>query len=139
MINATRSLIALSVAMLTLTACGGDDPAASATDMNLQAAPEAVQAEPAQEDSSMEKTKTVTGTIVYKQLEGGFYALIGEDDARYTLQGLDKKYHQNGLVVKVTGTPMPDVMSITMFGTVFKVDSVEVISDAMVKPENPTH
>ena len=53
---------------------------------------------------------TLTGTIVYKEMEGGFYAFIAENGDRYTLQKLDKKFHRNGLIVKITGMPMPDLM-----------------------------
>lgn len=123
---------------LTLAACGEDDTAANA-DNAIKPESGAVETTAIKEESEMEKSQAITGSIVYKDMEGGFYALVTENGDHYTLKGLDKKYHQNGLVVKVTGQPMPDVMSITMFGTVFKVADVEIISDAMVKPINPTH
>lgn len=130
--------LTMLLAALTLTACGEDDTAA-ADDSSVKPEADAVETMSVKEESAMEESQSIIGSIVYKDMEGGFYALVTKNGDHYTLQGLDKKYHQNGLVVKVTGQPMPDVMSITMFGTVFKVADVEIISDAMVKPINPTH
>lgn len=132
-----------NVLLLVLAACGlsacNDEDKASSAQTTLQAESGADETTEIKEEEAMEKSQTITGTIVYKDMEGGFYALTTKDGKHYSLQGLDKKYHQNGLVVKVTGQPMPDVMTITQFGTVFRVADVEIISDAMVKPINPTH
>lgn len=92
-----------------------------------------------QEQATMVKGTVLTGTIVYKTFEGGFFALIGDDGKPYTLHGLARKYQQNGLKVRVTGEPKPDMMTITQFGTVFKVESVEILDDSMVRPIDPTH
>ncbi|WP_414830510.1 hypothetical protein [Alteromonas sp. H39] len=132
------NILPVLLAAFALSACGEDDQADSAPTA-LQPESGAVETTEIKEEKAMEKSQSITGSIVYKDMEGGFYALVTESGEHYTLQGLDKKYHQNGLVVKVTGQPMPDVMTITMFGTVFKVADVEIISDAMVKPINPTH
>ena len=82
---------------------------------------------------------TLTGTIVYKEMEGGFYAFIAENGDRYTLQKLDKKFHRNGLIVKITGMPMPDLMTITQYGTVLKVDSVEILDASRVIGNASSH
>ncbi|MEW9798262.1 hypothetical protein [Alteromonas sp. CYL-A6] len=78
---------------------------------------------------------TLKGTITFKDLEGGFYALITESGQRFALQGLEEKYRQHGLVVSVTGKSMPDMKTITQFGIPFKVETVEILDDTMVRPE----
>lgn len=83
--------------------------------------------------------QSLTGTIVYKNMEGGFYAFDAEDGKHYTLQGLSNEYRKNGLKVKVTGSPMPEVMTFTQYGTVFQVDSIEVLDDSQVKPADDTY
>ena len=75
---------------------------------------------------------TMKGSIIYKDLEGGFYAFIAENGDRYTLHGLDETYQKNGLVVEVKGTPKPDMMTFTQFGTVLQVSSVKVLDTSKV-------
>ncbi len=75
---------------------------------------------------------SMKGSIIYKDLEGGFYAFIAENGDRYTLHGLDETYQKNGLVVEVEGTPKPDMMTFTQFGTVLQVSSVKVLDTSKV-------
>ena len=75
---------------------------------------------------------TMKGSIIYKDLEGGFYAFIAEKGDRYTLHGLDETYQKNGLIVEVKGTPKPDMMTFTQFGTVLQVSSVKVLDTSKV-------
>lgn len=75
---------------------------------------------------------TMKGSIIYKDLEGGFYAFIAENGDRYTLHGLDETYQKNGLVVEVKGTPKSDMMTFTQFGTVLQVSSVKVLDTSKV-------
>ena len=82
---------------------------------------------------------TLTGTIVYKEMEGGFYAFIAEGGERYTLRKLDKKFHRNGLIVKITGMPMPDLMTITQYGTVLQVENVEILDASRVIGNASSH
>ena len=88
------------------------------------------------EQTSQPDSVTITGTVTYKDLEGGFYGLVAEDGKKYTLQKFPNKYLKNGLVVKVTGTLRNDIMTIQQFGTPLEADKVEVIDDSKVKPAN---
>lgn len=91
-------------------------------------------------DKMKEQTQSdsviITGTVTYKDLEGGFFGLIAEDGQRYLLQSIPNKYRQHGLVVKVTGNLRKDIMTIQQFGTPLEVTEVEIIDDSMVKPIN---
>ena len=79
---------------------------------------------------------TVKGTIVYKNLEGGFYGLDADNGRKYLPHGLAMKYRKNGLVVEVSGTIEKEMMSFKQYGEILKVKSVTVIDDTKVKQEN---
>lgn len=83
-------------------------------------------------EDSVKGEVSMKGSIIYKDLEGGFYAFIAENGDRYTLHGLDETYQKNGLVVEVEGTPKPDMMTFTQFGTVLQVSSVKVLDTSKV-------
>ena len=94
------------------------------------------------QDMPENATITVSGIIEYKKFEGGFFAFIANDGRQFTPQGLNEQYRQHGLLVTLTGKPMPDLMTITQFGTVFKVEAVTEVDDSNVKtsasePINP--
>tara|TARA_B100002049_G_C15943244_1_gene317272 strand:- start:278 stop:712 length:435 start_codon:yes stop_codon:yes gene_type:complete len=130
------------IASLCLSACNEETSSESAgaeksAPKELSAAPAEVKQganEELTEEKPMTKSETLTGTIVYKEMEGGFYALITKDGGRFTLHGIKEKYRQNGLVVKVTGKQQPDLMTITQFGTVFQVEDIVIVDDSKVKP-----
>lgn len=85
------------------------------------------------QDMPENATITVSGIIEYKTFEGGFFAFIANDGRQFTPQGLEEQYRQHGLLVTLTGKPMPDVMTITQFGTAFKVEAVTEVDDSNVK------
>ena len=79
-----------------------------------------------------ENEVTLTGTIMYKQIEGGFYAFIAKNGDKYTLQGLDKAFQKNGLIVTITGITKPDLMTTTQYGIVLQVKDVKVLDSSKV-------
>ncbi|GGW75954.1 hypothetical protein GCM10007391_05470 [Alteromonas halophila] len=115
------------------------DTTASTDEASAREVPERVKElasqKPIKEQSPMQTT-TVTGTITYKDLEGGFYALITSDGQRFLLQDLDVEYQKHGMVAKVTGIPHPNMRTIQQFGTPFEVSSVEIVDDSKVEPKN---
>lgn len=88
--------------------------------------------EPIAKDVSVDDEVILTGSIIFKELEGGFYALIAESGDKYTLHNLEEQFQQNGLIAKVTGVPKPKMMTFTQFGTVLQVTSVEIIDSSKV-------
>jgi hypothetical protein len=145
------TIVALLTASLSLTACSGEEesgenlmaekssnampekapqPAASKelpTTLSAKPTPE-----PIAKDVSVDDEVTLTGSIIFKELEGGFYAFIAESGDRYTLHNLEEQFQQNGLIAKVTGVPKPKMMTFTQFGTVLQVTSVEIIDSSKV-------
>jgi hypothetical protein len=144
------TIVALLTASLSLTACSGEEesgenlmaekssnampekapqPASKELPTTLTAKPTP---EPIAKDVSVDDEVTLTGSIIFKELEGGFYAFIAESGDRYTLHNLEEQFQQNGLIAKVTGVPKPKMMTFTQFGTVLQVTSVEIIDSSKV-------
>lgn len=121
--------IIIGIAALTFAACSDEQEKDSVTEQESETArvdqsPEAV----------MEQEKqTLRGRIEYKTFEGGFYAFIAEDGSQWTLQGLPKEHKLHGLTLTITGTPLPDMMTITQFGTVMRVETVADVDNSTVK------
>jgi uncharacterized protein YdeI (BOF family) len=144
--KSTCALLAIAAA-LSISACTEDDKnvestmyekEASKTD-KMQAqdnAPTELKAEPMTQaeakEVSINDSVTLKGSIIFKELEGGFFAFITENGDRFTLHGLDKKYHQNGLIVEIEGVTKPEMMTITQFGTVLEVQNVKVLDTSKV-------
>ena len=109
---------------------------------NSEDLPKELVAEPVTQAEAVEADAkgevTMKGSIFYEDLEGGFYAFIAENGDRYTLHGLDETYQKNGLIVEVKGTPKPDLMTFTQFGTVLQVTSVKVLDTSKVIDSLPT-
>ena len=145
----TLCLVAVIAALLNTAGCSGDDDSVKQADLEKQGTemkdksstvqandkasmPKELVAEPVTQAEAVEDNAkgevTMKGSIIYKDLEGGFYAFIAENGDRYTLHGLDETYQKNGLIVEVKGTPKPDMMTFTQFGTVLQVSSVKVIA-----------
>lgn len=89
------------------------------------------------QNASLRAPTEITGTIVYKNLEGGFYALMGAQGGRYTLKDLPDEFKQDGIVVTVTGILLHDAMTTTQFGTLMQVTEVTMAKDTKVTAGRP--
>jgi hypothetical protein len=78
-----------------------------------------ISADEAVKDSS-ENIIEITGTVVYKEIEGGFYAIDADDGSKYDPVNLPESFKKDGLKVKVTAENT-DMMSIHMYGSVIKI------------------
>ena len=70
---------------------------------------------------------TLTGRVVYRDVEGGVWVLEGDDGRTYQLAGGDRKIKKDGQRVEVQGNVDRDVMTIFMSGPVFNVTSYRFI------------
>ena len=144
-------LALMFTSVLTLVACSEEEANKDVTMVNkekkmetkAESMPKELVAEPVtQAEAVKENAKggvSMKGSIIYKDLEGGFYAFIAENGDRYTLHGLDETYQKNGLIVEIKGTPKPDLMTFTQFGTVLQVSSVKVLDTSKVIDNLQTH
>ncbi len=69
-------------------------------------------------------TFEITGTIVYKGLEGGFFAIDGDNGSKYDPISLPESFRKDGLKVKVTARLRKDAMSIHMYGSIIEIVTI---------------
>lgn len=72
----------------------------------------------------------LTGTIVYQDMEGGFFGFIDENGQKYTPIGIPKTHLRDGLVVALTGERLPNMITLTQFGESIKVQHIEIIDES---------
>jgi hypothetical protein len=80
-------------------------------------------ASPSPERSTITESDTfeIQGTIVRKNIEGGFYAIDGDDGRKYNPINLSESFRKDGLKVKVTARLRMDAMSLHMYGAIIEV------------------
>ena len=140
LLNLTRHsplffVIAALFTMFMLSGCQQDNKGASSlnrTSENISATTDIEH--PQTKRKIQEKPMRITGTMVYKEFEGGFFGFISADGKKYTLSGLDNQYKQNGLIIEVEMTKIEGAMTITQFGDLMQVHSVNIIDDSKVEP-----
>lgn len=68
---------------------------------------------------------TMTGTITYINLEGGFYGIIADSGDQYFPLNLDQQFKVNNLKVRIEGKIRKNVMTTTMWGTPLEILKIE--------------
>lgn len=71
-----------------------------------------------------EDTFEIMGTVIYKRIEGGFYAIDGDDGRKYDPINLPDSFRKDGLKVKVTARLKKDTMSFHMYGAIIEVVNI---------------
>lgn len=66
-------------------------------------------------------TISFTGTVAWKDLEGGCYVLEADDGQRYVPMNLAAEYKSPGLRVQVTARLRPDMAGIQMAGRLIEI------------------
>ena len=75
---------------------------------------------------------SLTGQVTWQDLEGGFFGIITPDGTRYLPMNLAEEYQYDGVMVDITGTDAPDVVTIQMWGK-----PITILSINPVNKENP--
>jgi hypothetical protein len=70
------------------------------------------------------------GQVLFQQMEGGFFGFIDENGNKYTPVGMDKANLRHGLVIRLTGQILPNIITTTQFGQVIKVENSIVIDES---------
>jgi hypothetical protein len=70
---------------------------------------------------------TLTGRVVFRDLEGGVWVLEGDDGRTYQLAGGDRKIKKDGQRIEVQGDVARDMLTAAMVGPVFNVASYRFI------------
>jgi inhibitor of cysteine peptidase len=68
------------------------------------------------------------GTVIYVDLEGGFYGIIGDDGTRYYPLQMDEQYKIDGLRVAFTYEPAKDIVTIQMWGDPVNLTFIEPVT-----------
>ena len=66
----------------------------------------------------------IVGTVTYKNIEGGFYAIDGDNGRKYDPINLPESFRKDGLKVKVTARLKKDAMSFHMYGAIIEVVNI---------------
>jgi hypothetical protein len=66
-----------------------------------------------------------TGTVRFVELEGGFYAIEGDDQQSYDPTDLPADFRTEGLRVRFTAKLRPDLASIHMAGPIVEILKIE--------------
>jgi hypothetical protein len=67
----------------------------------------------------------IVGTVTYQQMEGGFYAIDGDDGRKYDPVNLPEAFKKDGLKVKGTARRKKDVVGIHMYGEIIEIVDLE--------------
>jgi inhibitor of cysteine peptidase len=77
----------------------------------------------------------VTGVVRHFDLEGGFFAIRGDDGTTYDPSNLDEEFRQDGLRVHARVRLRPDMGGIHMVGPI--VDIIEIRKDSVAAEPAP--
>jgi hypothetical protein len=66
-------------------------------------------------------TFEIQGTVVHKNIDGGFFAIEGDDGRKYNPINLSESFRKDDLKVKLTARLIMDAMSIHMYGAIIEV------------------
>jgi len=70
-----------------------------------------------------------TGTILYNNVEGGFFGIVTDDGNQYLPVSIPEDYKKNGTHVSFTFRPIHDSVTIFMWGSQVEIMSITNISD----------
>jgi hypothetical protein len=67
------------------------------------------------------------GTVIYVDLEGGFYGIIGDDGNKYLPINLPQEYKISGLKIYFKARIRSDIATTAMWGTPIEILEIEAI------------
>ena len=82
-------------------------------------------AAPPNEHLSRMDTFALQGTVEKNDLEGGFFAIDGDDGKTYEPLNLPEAFKRNGMRIKATVRIRDDVGSIRMMGDIIEIVAIE--------------
>ena len=69
----------------------------------------------------------ITGSIVYMDLEGGFYGIKGDDGNNYDPLNLSSEYQKDGIRIKASISFEKNVSSIRMWGKIIHINQIMLL------------
>jgi hypothetical protein len=139
-----KTITGLVLLCTTLSACNAEktDKVENIDAVNTQKqakVPELKMVNDMQEvDSAASNEITLKGQVLFQEMEGGFFGFIDDKGKKYTPVGMNKDYLRHGLVIELSGTLLPNMITITQFGEVIKVSKVVILDESKaLKPGRP--
>jgi hypothetical protein len=71
----------------------------------------------------------ITATVAYKDFEGGFYAIDGDDGVKYNPLNLADEFRKNGLRIQLTAVLRPEMMSMYNYGNIIEIREIALVED----------
>jgi hypothetical protein len=68
----------------------------------------------------------ITGVVKRYELEGGFYAIRGEDGVTYDPTNLPPEFQKDGLAVEAEARPRSDLMGTHQVGTIVELERIRL-------------
>lgn len=82
-----------------------------------------------------EREVQFTGTVIYLDIEGGFYGIEADDGTKYLPINLPRRLRRRDRPrVRVKGTLRPDMVGFYMWGTYLEIDEIETLDAASPEP-----
>lgn len=79
----------------------------------------------ANKEPDKEGVISMTGTVRFVDLEGGFYGIVADDGNHYDPINLDKKFQVEGMRVRFEAKTRKDVATYHMWGTPIEIIKIE--------------
>lgn len=76
-----------------------------------------------------DEIRNMTGTIVFHEIEGGFYGIVADDGKKYNPINLDESFKKDGLRVKFDANIKKDMMGIHMWGQYIEILKIEKVEE----------
>lgn len=81
--------------------------------------------EPFQDDNVEGPYTSLTGTVKYVEIEGGFWAIESEEGENYDPMNLPERFQKEGLSIEAEVKVREDVGSIRMYGTIIEIHTIK--------------
>lgn len=72
---------------------------------------------------------TGTGTVVFVDMEGGFYGIKADEGDRYDVYNMPKEFQEDGLRVRFRGRVTTNAMTTRMWGIALEVSRMESLKE----------
>nr|WP_321257922.1 hypothetical protein [uncultured Pseudodesulfovibrio sp.] len=76
-------------------------------------------------EAQADKSFILEGTVVHNELEGGFFAIKGQDGKTYVPINLPEEFEIDGLSIRIKANPKNDVGGIHMVGEYIEILKIE--------------
>ncbi len=76
---------------------------------------------PADSKTGAVPSQTVTGTVRYIDVEGGFYGIVTDDGKKLDPVNLPREFRKDGVRIRARVEPLQDRISIRMWGTPVRI------------------